>query len=162
MHGFYLLVEIYNSINIGELVYNVYLKNSSGELTFLGFTKDTSYKYNIGNEEKYTFVVKSCYTIFKANMSNGTEVTVDNEVIKIDISLDGDDPSGDVSNRIQQLGFVGNQYFLPECIRRRHCFWNQSEDGGRDYQGHQEGSQAADYHEVKSECYGHYRDCQSC
>ena len=80
----------YNNSNIGEIGYNVYIKDNSGELTLLGFTKDTSYTYTVGNEEKYTFVVKSCYTIFKNNISNGNEVTVKNDVVKIEISLKGD------------------------------------------------------------------------
>lgn len=79
----------YNSSHIGEIGYNIYLKDKNDNLTLLGFTKDTSYTYSLNNSETYTFVVKSCYTIFKDNMSNGTEVTIKDDSPKIEISLNG-------------------------------------------------------------------------
>lgn len=80
----------YNKNNIGEIGYNVYLKDENGDLQLLGFTKDTKYSANIGNDDSYTFVVKSCYSIFKANMSDGADVTIKNSGPKIEILLNGD------------------------------------------------------------------------
>lgn len=82
----------YNSWAIGELVYNIYSKDEKGELTLIGSTKDTSYEIELGEEENYTYVVKSAYTIFTSNMSDGTEIAVKNVVVddNIDITLNGD------------------------------------------------------------------------
>ena len=79
----------YNNSYIGEIGYNVYLKDKTGNLTFLAFTKDSSYSYTLNNSDTYTFVVKSCYSIYKENMSNGTEVTIKDDSPKIEISLNG-------------------------------------------------------------------------
>ncbi len=64
----------YNSKNIGDLGYNVYIKEN-GSLKLLGFTKNTNFKTNaIGGN--VTYVVKSTYSIFSANMSSGVETTI--------------------------------------------------------------------------------------
>ena len=68
----------YNQGYIGEVGYNVYRKTSSGE-EFLGFTKDKTFTTSFDNDKKdtdYTYIVKTCYSIFKANMSDGKSVTV--------------------------------------------------------------------------------------
>lgn len=63
-----------NNSHIGTLGYAVYLKNN-GKLTYLGYTSGTSYTYNTGgNGGNYTFVVKSAYSIFRDNQSNGLEI----------------------------------------------------------------------------------------
>ncbi len=65
----------YNSLNIGINGYEVYLKDSLGNLTYLGFTTNDYYTYSaMSTDTDYTFVVKSAYTIFKANKSTGVEV----------------------------------------------------------------------------------------
>lgn len=95
----------YNSSNIGEIGYNVYLKDENGNLTLLGFTKDNSYKYNLSDKEEYTFVVKSCYSIFKNNMSNGKEVKVINKKKEINILLNGDaNTSVNINEKYNELG----------------------------------------------------------
>lgn len=65
----------YNNANIGAIGYQVYLKTSNGSLQSLGFTTNNYYTYNAtGNATDYTFVVKSAYSIFKSNMSNGLTI----------------------------------------------------------------------------------------
>lgn len=89
----------YNADNIGSLVYNVYLKDTNGNLKLLGTTENDTFNYSAENGGSYTFVVKSSYTIFKNNMSDGVEVKVeldnqkdpdDIEVENINIGLNGD------------------------------------------------------------------------
>ena len=65
----------YNQSNIGTLGYQVYLKDANGNLTSLGFTKDTAFTYPAtASTTAYTFVVKSAYSIFKSNMSSGLTI----------------------------------------------------------------------------------------
>lgn len=89
----------YIADNIGSLVYNVYLKDTNGNLKLLGTTENDTFNYSAENGGSYTFVVKSSYTIFKNNMSDGVEVKVeldnqkdpdDIEVENINIGLNGD------------------------------------------------------------------------
>lgn len=84
-----------NKSMLGDLVYQVYLKNSDGSLKLLQNTGDNkvtvSLPSNIGNSA--TFVVKSSYTNFSAAASNGVEVKVDLsslvKVSKIQATLNG-------------------------------------------------------------------------
>lgn len=64
----------YNASNIGTLGYMVYLENNDGTLTSLGFTSNTSYNYIASEAANYKFVIKSCYSIFKSNMSTGLTI----------------------------------------------------------------------------------------
>ena len=66
----------YNNSNIGNVSYQVYRKDNSGNLSLLGSTDTTSYTDNYPKNGNNTYVVKTAYSIFKANMSNGTEVKV--------------------------------------------------------------------------------------
>lgn len=66
----------YNAANIGTNGYHVYIKNSNGSLTDLGFTTKNSYTYTGALTTTTTFVVKSSYSIFKNNMSSGVSTTV--------------------------------------------------------------------------------------
>ena len=65
----------YNASSIGTLGYQVYLDNN-GTLTNLGFTPNTSYNYTLSTPGVYKFVIKSAYSIFKNNMSDGLTITV--------------------------------------------------------------------------------------
>lgn len=65
----------YNEENIGTIVYDIYLKNENG-LQKIATTANTNYSYHATSSGTYTFVIKSAYSIFKANTSSGTEVTV--------------------------------------------------------------------------------------
>lgn len=65
----------YNNSNIGTLGYQVYLQNTDGSLISLGYTNQTSYTYVASSSREYKFVIKSAYSIFKANMSDGLTIT---------------------------------------------------------------------------------------
>lgn len=64
----------YNAGNIGTLGYQVYLENPDGTLTSLGYTPTTTFNYTAPASANYKFVIKSSYSIFKANMSNGLTI----------------------------------------------------------------------------------------
>lgn len=65
----------YNDSYVGVLGYQVYLQNTDGSLTNLGFTTQTSYTYSGTAAQNYKFVIKSAYSILKANMSDGLTIT---------------------------------------------------------------------------------------
>ena len=74
----------YNEKNIGTLGYQVLLQTDTG-LQPIGFTSTPYYSYQATTSGTYTFVIKSAYSIFKDNMSNGitlsTNVSVSSPVI---------------------------------------------------------------------------------
>ncbi len=65
----------YNSAYIGSIGYQVYLQNSDGSLTSLGWTPQSSFTYVASGANTYRFVIKSSYSIFKSNMSSGITIT---------------------------------------------------------------------------------------
>ena len=65
----------YNKNNIGSVVYDVYIKDSTGNLKLVTTTSNTNFVYPV--TETTTFVVKSSYSIFKSNASSGAEFTVE-------------------------------------------------------------------------------------
>ncbi len=66
----------YNTNNIGTVGYQIYLDNN-GTLQPLGYTPNTYFIYNAPSDGTYKFVIKSSYSIFKANMSSGLNIQVD-------------------------------------------------------------------------------------
>lgn len=70
----------YNNSNIGTIGYYVYLKNEDGTLKQLDYIGTNKYETKVTESGTYTFVVKTAYSIFKSNMSNGKEVTIQVEV----------------------------------------------------------------------------------
>ena len=66
----------YINNNMGAIGYNVYRKEANGTLTSLGFTESTNFTTTITSSDTYTFVVKTSYSIFKNNMSDGKTVSV--------------------------------------------------------------------------------------
>ena len=66
----------YNNKNIGSVVYNIYTKDSNGNLKLVTTTSNTSFVYPV--TESTTFVIKTSYSIFKSNASSGAEFTVEN------------------------------------------------------------------------------------
>ena len=78
------IYESYNTSSIGSLGYQIYLKDDKGNLTSLGWTENNSYTYTAPSSGTYTFVIKSSYSIFKTNQSNGVEVKV---------KIEGDEPA---------------------------------------------------------------------
>lgn len=72
----------YNNTKIGTIVYEIYSKDSSGNLTLIGTTPDTKYEY-YGNGN---IVVKTAYSIFKDNRSSGSEIIVEAAIITSEIN----------------------------------------------------------------------------
>ncbi len=64
----------YNNAHIGTLGYQVYLENTDGSLISLGYTNSTSYTYVATSNANLKFVIKSAYSIFKNNMSDGLTI----------------------------------------------------------------------------------------
>ncbi len=79
----------YNNTYIGTIGYNIYLKNSDGTLKLIDFTKDNTYVHELKTTaaKDVTYVVKTCYTIFKDNMSDGTEVKLNVDANTKDIKV---------------------------------------------------------------------------
>jgi len=68
------IYDSYTTSSIGTFGYQIYLKDSKGNLTSLGWTQKNTYTYNAPSSGDYTFVIKSAYSIFKSNQSNGIEI----------------------------------------------------------------------------------------
>lgn len=67
-----------NYINntLGGLGYGIYEKDNSGKLTLIGFTTDTKYTITPTSSGSHTYIVKTSYSKFKSNMSDGKSVSV--------------------------------------------------------------------------------------
>lgn len=65
----------YINSTMGSFGYSIYKQESSGSLTYLGFTNQTTYTTNANNGSN-TYIVKTSYSKFKSNESNGKSVTV--------------------------------------------------------------------------------------
>jgi len=63
-----------NKQNIGTLGYQIYEKSEDGTLKLLGRSEGTSYTINNPTPGNITYVIKSAYSIFKDNMSDGLEI----------------------------------------------------------------------------------------
>ena len=75
----------YNQNNMGEFGFDIYLKNGD-TLKYVGFTTDTT--YTVSNTSGYNeIIVKSTYSIFKDNASNGITKTITGSATKVDIEL---------------------------------------------------------------------------
>lgn len=75
----------YNTNAIGTFGFDVYLKSGSN-LTFVGHTSDTT--YTIDDTTNYdSVVVKSAYSIFKTNASDGVEANLTGSETSFDIEL---------------------------------------------------------------------------
>jgi len=64
----------YNEKTLGKVIYDIYVKDSTGNLVYINSTETNSYIYPIS--ETTTFVVKTNYTIFKESESTGAEFTI--------------------------------------------------------------------------------------
>lgn len=70
----------YNSNYIGNIGYNVYLKNSDGTLSSLGHTYLSEFTYTPNISGTYEFIIKTSYSIWQDNMSDGINIKVDAEI----------------------------------------------------------------------------------
>ncbi|MDD3453232.1 MAG: transglycosylase domain-containing protein [Bacilli bacterium] len=81
----------YNASFFGSLIYKVYSKDSSGNLTLLGSTDKTTYSTSVNSDSSTTYAVVASYTIFTSNASDATEVKISlSNVASIDVSLIGE------------------------------------------------------------------------
>lgn len=71
----------YINNHIGSIGYNIYLQNEDGTLKLLDYVSSNNYETTLKKSGEYTFVVKTAYSIYKANMSDGKSV-------KLNISID--------------------------------------------------------------------------
>ena len=82
----------YNSANIGNFGYDIYVNNGSG-YNYVAFSTGTTYTYTGTITNNTTFMVKSAYSIFKNNASDPIIVTVnainDNPDENISVELNG-------------------------------------------------------------------------
>lgn len=77
----------YNNANIGNLVYKVYSKDSSGNLKLIKETSDTTLTIDVTSSSPTKYVVVASYSIFTANASDGTEVTISLSDIKPNVTV---------------------------------------------------------------------------
>lgn len=67
----------YNQNTLGGQGFGIYVKTSSGDMTRVAYTTDTTYTLNTSNfsDKNLTIIVKAEYANYKANASSGTEVS---------------------------------------------------------------------------------------
>lgn len=84
----------YNSKNIGSVVYKIYSKDNDGNLTLIDTTSSNSVTFDVNPSSLVTYVVKTSYSIFESNSSDGVEVNVSLNGVSDSISLvlNGDNP----------------------------------------------------------------------
>lgn len=84
----------YNSKYIGNIVYKVYAVLGDGSLQLVNETSDNSVTFSINTASSDTYIVKTSYSIFTANMSDGVKVTVDMAGVtdQTEATLNGDNP----------------------------------------------------------------------
>lgn len=70
----------YNTSYIGNLGYQIYLELEDGTLSSLGYTYNNEFTYTTNVSGTYTFVIKTAYSIWQENMSNGITIKVDAEI----------------------------------------------------------------------------------
>lgn len=75
-----------NSI-LGKIIYRVYAKDENGKLAYIKDTPDTSITFDINTNSPTTYVVKTSYTVFTANMSDGVSTTISLDNVKADIKV---------------------------------------------------------------------------
>ncbi len=88
----------YNNANIGTLGYQIYLVNSSGTETYLGYTSSNTYTYSTSASGDYTFLIKSAYSIFKSNMSSGLKIVAKTDIDSNISNIVGDDDNQNDNN----------------------------------------------------------------
>lgn len=95
----------YNNSYIGSLGYNIYKQETNGNLTFIGRTDGTSTSFTTTDTGTVTYVIKSAYSIFTANMSDGLEIKVN---LGMDSNVDDIVDPDDNDNNSSSGGSNGN------------------------------------------------------
>ncbi len=78
-----------NQSILGSIIYKIYAKDSSGNLSLVTETSGTSATFDITTSSPTTYVVKTSYTNSTANMSDGvsTNISLSNVKANIQVSL---------------------------------------------------------------------------
>lgn len=95
----------YNDTNLGKLVYKVYSKDSTGNLTFIKETEETKLELDVNSSSPTKYVVIATYSIFTANASDGTEVSISLTDVKPELSVQ-------IKSEITEIN-VGDTYTKP-------------------------------------------------
>ena len=84
-----------NDESLGSILYKIYAQDDSGNLTHIQDTTDTSVEITLDANSAETYVVKTAYSSFDANMSSGNSVTITNPNKKkvVDVSIAVDNPT---------------------------------------------------------------------
>ena len=84
----------YNNKYIGNIVYKIYAVLSDGQLQLVNSTSDNSITFSINTSSSDTYIVKTSYSIFTSNMSDGVKVSIDKAGVtdKTEATLIGDNP----------------------------------------------------------------------
>ncbi len=82
----------YNTSTIGTVGYLVYLDTEAG-LQQIGYTTNPYFVYNASGSGTYKFVIKSAYSIFRANMSSGLNISVEIEGSIPELPTDPETPN---------------------------------------------------------------------
>ena len=91
----------YNNSYIGTLGYQIYRKDASGTLSYIGRTEDTNYIVSNPLTGNITYIIKSAYSIFTANMSDGLTITVNSSIdSNVDNMVDNSTTNSDISGTI--------------------------------------------------------------
>lgn len=72
---------------LGNIVYKVYAKDSTGNLIPVTETTENSVSFNVTASSPSTYVVKTSYTIFTANASDGASTTISLANVKSDVKV---------------------------------------------------------------------------
>jgi penicillin-binding protein 1A len=81
--------KAFNNSTLGKFGYLIYSKNkATGDLTFIEFTDKNSFS-EVATTSSKTYVVKTGFSIFRSNASDGVEVTIgDENVIEQDLNIE--------------------------------------------------------------------------
>lgn len=98
----------YNNSKIGRFGFAVYLTSGS-KSTYVGWTPDTSYSINLNNYSGYFdgVIIKSIYSIFKSNASDGIKIVFDSDTpvgTNYEVSMLGLTYSYKVGDSYKELG----------------------------------------------------------
>ena len=92
----------YNNNVIGTLGYQIYIKDASGNLNYIGRTEASNYIVNNPANGTNTYVIKSAYSKFSSNMSDGLNIMVTTNIdSNVDDMIGGNqntDPTTDNNN----------------------------------------------------------------
>ena len=72
---------------LGSVGYNIYAKQKDGSLRLIQFTNNTSITFTAKSTDSGTYIVKSCYSNFKAAEAPGVETTVNVSNVQGEITV---------------------------------------------------------------------------